>query len=131
MNAISKSWIWTSCLIAILVTSASLLGIFNPDTYTQETANWALQAVGQDIGNLFAVPVLLIATYYLKKKSMRALVCWMGALLYFIYAYLIYAFFVHFNYLFLVYVAVLGLSVYTLIGGLWEQSLTQIGRAHV
>jgi hypothetical protein len=28
------------------------VGIFNPATYSKETANWVMQAVGQDIGNL-------------------------------------------------------------------------------
>jgi hypothetical protein len=46
---------------------------------------------------------------------------WIGALLYFVYAYLIYAMAVHLNYLFLGYVAALGLSAYALVGALYTQ----------
>jgi hypothetical protein len=123
---ISTIWVWLSILIGFLVAIASLLGIFNPATYSKETANWAMQAVGQGIGNLLAVPTLLISTYLLHKRSLKAYFIWLGTLLYFIYAYLIYAFFIHFNYLFLVYVAILGLSSYTLLGGLVEQNIPHI-----
>lgn len=122
----SKLWLYTTILIAILVSVASLLGIVNPTTYSQESANWALQAVGQDVGNIIAVFTISIAAYFMTKKSLNAYFVWLGVLLYFVYAYLIYAFFIHFNYLFLVYVAILGLSTYTLIGGLLEQDLSRL-----
>ena len=40
---------------------------------------------------------------------------WLGTLLYLIYAFIVYAVAVHLNYLFLVYVAVLGLSAWAVI----------------
>jgi hypothetical protein len=126
MNKISKIWIWFSIINACLVSVASLLGILNPHTYIQETANWAMQAVGQDVGNLLAAPALLISTYFLTKKSNQAFLIWLGIHLYLIYAYLVYAFFIHFNYLFLVYVTILGLSSYTMIGALLEQKLSNV-----
>jgi hypothetical protein len=49
---ISTIGVWLSILIGVLVAIAGLSGIFNPATYAKETANWAMQAVGQDIGNL-------------------------------------------------------------------------------
>lgn len=118
---ISTKEITSSVLIATLVTVASVMGIVNPNIYSHETANWAQQAIGQDIGNLLAVVVFLISTYFLRKGSLNAFFIWIGTSFYFIYAYLIYAFFIHFNGLFLVYVAVLGLNVYTLIGVLLGQ----------
>lgn len=126
MTKVSKIWIIFSYLIAFLSGLSSLLGIFTASPYSQETANWALQAVGQDIGNLIAIIVFLFSIYYLSKKSIKAFLIWTGTLFYFIYAYLIYAFFIHFNYLFLIYVAVLGLSFYTLIGSLMEQNFKNI-----
>jgi hypothetical protein len=125
-STISTIGVWLSILIGVLVAISSLSGIFNPATYAKETANWAMQAVGQDIGNLLAVPTLLISTYMLQKRSLQAYFIWLGTLFYFIYAYLIYAFFIHFNYLFLVYVAILGLSSYTLLGGLVGQGIRSI-----
>lgn len=51
-------------------------------------------------------------------------------LLYFIYAYLIYAVAVHLNYLFLGYVAVLSLSAFALIGARYTHSEEEIVREH-
>ncbi|HET7690835.1 MAG TPA: hypothetical protein VFK41_10670 [Nocardioidaceae bacterium] len=103
--------IW-SLVIAALVLSASLAGLLDPDVYDQETTNWATQAKGQDVGNLLAVAVLLSSGYGFSRGSHRAALVWLGSLLYLIYAYVIYSMAVHFNGLFLVYVAVLGLSSY-------------------
>jgi hypothetical protein len=130
-NRVSTIWVFLSVVIALLVASSSLLGIFNPVAYSKEAPNWALQAIGQDEGNLLAVMVFLITIYLFKKKSLKAYFIWLGVLIYFIYAYLIYAFFVHFNYLFLVYVAALGLSSYTLIGSLLEQNLQVLAKSSI
>jgi hypothetical protein len=126
MNKVSDKWIVSSIIISLLVTEASLLGIFNPLTYSQESTNWTMQAIGQDIGNILATILFITSTYFLRRLAPSAFFIWLGALFYFMYAYLIYAFFVHFNYLFLAYVAVLGLSFYTAIGGLIEQDATKI-----
>lgn len=122
MVNVAEIWQGISVLITVLVAVASLLGIFNPQTYIKETTNWALQARGQDIGNLLAIISLLVSVYFLSKKSLKAYFVWLGVLFYLIYAYLIYSFAAHFNFLFLVYVAILGLSIYTLIGGLLGQN---------
>lgn len=131
MKNVSSIWVIFSAIISLLVIAASILGIFVPVTYQQESANWALQAVGQDIGNILAVCVFIIATVFLSKKSIKAFFIWLGSLLYFIYAYTIYAFFVHFNYLFLVYVAVLGLSAYTCMGSIVEQNLKDLVKPYL
>jgi hypothetical protein len=60
--------------------------------------------------------MLFIAAYFVNKGSVKAFLVWSGVLLYLIYAYVIYAFDVHFNSLFLVYIAILGLSFYALEG---------------
>jgi hypothetical protein len=117
----STLWLKLSAVNILLITFASLSGIFNPATYAHETANWAMQAVGQDIGNLLAVVVLLVSTFFITRKSFTAYFIWLGVHMYLIYAYLLYAFFVHFNFLFLIYVAILGISSYTLLGSLLEQ----------
>lgn len=116
-----KTWLMIcSGVIALLVILASLLGLLNPDTYLKETANWATQAAGQDIGNLLAVPVMLIGGYWYGRGSKKGFAVWVGSLFYLLYAYIIYAFAVHFNALFLVYVAILGLTAYALIGAFME-----------
>jgi len=113
---ISKTALWLSVIDALLVLLASASGIFLTSIYTRETPSWAVQGIGQDIVNIVAVVVLLIAVSFVNKGSVKAFLVWSGVLLYLIYAYVIYAFDVHFNSLFLVYVAILGLSFYALVG---------------
>jgi len=111
-------WLWLSVPIATLAVVASLSGIFVDSVYARETENFAAQGVGQDIANLIAYPVLLLLAWAASRGSVRAYLGWAGVLVYSVYSYAIYAFDVRFNGLFLVYVAVLGLSIYALIGGL-------------
>ncbi|TGN65732.1 hypothetical protein EXE59_18550 [Nocardioides eburneiflavus] len=103
--------VWTTAISA-LVTVASVLGLMDEGVYAKETENWASQARGQDIGNLFAVVTLWISGYRHHNGSHRAGLVWLGTLLYLVYAYTVYSMAVHFNQLFLVYVAALGLSAY-------------------
>lgn len=110
---ISKTALWLSVLVAILVMIASGSGLLFTSTYARETTPWAIQAVAQDLANLVSVAVLLIAVYFVSRGSIKALLVWMGALLSLLYAYVIFAFASHFNSLFLVYVAIVGLSFYT------------------
>ena len=106
--------VWSG-VVSLLVVLASVAGLADARVYGQETTNWATQAKGQDLGNLLAVVVLLVAVIRYRKGSQRAGLVWLGALLYLIYAFVVYAVAVHLNYLFLVYVAVLGLSAWAVI----------------
>jgi len=116
---IQQLWIWLSVLVSVLVAGASGAGIFVKSIYGQETASYAAQGVGQDIVNIvIAVPTLLLSACFLRKNSVGGLLVWLGALIYIVYSYVIYAFSVHFGFLFPVYLAVLGLSFYTLFGSL-------------
>jgi len=111
----SRSILIWSLAISALVTAASVLGLVDQGVYDEETKNWATQAKGQDIGNLFAVVTLLLSGYRYRRGSHRGGLVWFGTLLYLIYAYIVYSMAVHFNELFLVYVAALGLSSYAVI----------------
>lgn len=126
---ISKAALWLSVLDALLVLLASASGIFLKSIYARETPSWAVQGIGQDIVNLVAVVVLFISAYFVNKESVKAVLVWSGVLLYLIYAYVIYAFDVHFNSLFLVYVAILGLSFYALAGNVIHMHLDQLQAA--
>lgn len=121
---ISKMYMWLSVIIAFLVLIASSAGIFIESIYAHETLSWAIQSIGQDIANmLIAIPTLLIATYFVYKQSVKAFLVWIGVLICLMYAYVIYAFDIHFNSLFLVYVAILGLSFYTFFGSILHINL--------
>ena len=106
----------STILLALLVTFISLAGWLWPAVYANETPAWRSEALGQDIANLAAVPVLLISGYLANRGSLRARLVWAGTQLFLVYAFVIYAFDVHFNRLFLAYVATLGLSMYALLG---------------
>lgn len=123
---ISKTVLRLSVVDALLVLIASASGILLKSIYARETPSWALQAIAQDIVNLVAVVVLCIAAYFVNKGSVKAFLVWSGVLLYLLYAYAIYAFDVHFNRLFLVYVTILGLSFYALIGSLIQMHLNSL-----
>jgi hypothetical protein len=99
----------------VLAFVTSLLGLFTAWPYATETANWQLQAHGQDTGNLLAVGALLIGGLALRRGRLAGWVLWLGALLYLVYAFVIYAFGIHFGLLFPAYVAVLGLAAYALL----------------
>ena len=117
-GSLSRPLLTMSLLLAALTTTTSLLGLLAPWPYAAETANWRLQAQAQDLGNLLAVGVLLIAAIAARRGSVRGFLAWAGSLLYLAYAFTIYAMTVHFGPLFLPYVAGLGLSAYCLVFGL-------------
>jgi hypothetical protein len=111
-------WLWLSVPIAVLGTLASLSGSFVDRIYRHETASWQTQAVGQDIANLAVLTLLLVFGYAAAHGSTPAVLVWTGLVVATAYSYTIYAFAVHFGPLFLLYVAVLGMSLWALIGSL-------------
>src|SRR4051794_13669143 len=111
-------WLRLTAPIVVLALASSLTGLLVDRTYANETANWAGQAVGQDIANLVAFPVLVWCAIVAVRGSLRAYLLWLGLLAFSAYSFAIYAFAMHFEPLFLVHVAVFGMSVYALIGGL-------------
>ncbi|NOY61523.1 MAG: hypothetical protein GXO75_21640 [Calditrichaeota bacterium] len=111
-------WLWLTFPIAILLTIAAGGGVFISGLY-RDTPYFAAQAVGQDIVSLAVVlPTLIVTAFLAGRGSPRARLIWLGGLVYLVYTYVVAAFDVSFNSLFLVYVALLGCSLYALIGGL-------------
>ena len=70
--------VWSG-VVSLLVVLASVAGLADARVYGQETTNWATQAKGQDLGNLLAVVVLLVAAIWYRKGSQRAGLVWLGA----------------------------------------------------
>jgi len=122
----TRIWLWLTGPIAFLVAIAAGVGFFIQDLYRDAPVN-AAQAVGQDLITLVvALPVLVVSAILALRGSMRAHLVWLGALGYLVYTYASYALAIEFNSLFLVYVALLGLSLYTLIGGLATTDFAEI-----
>ena len=114
---VSNGWIVLSLIAAVLMALASAAGVLSGATYVRETVSWAAQGSGQDMINFMVVfPVLVGSAIQAHLGLTRARLVCMGALLYVVYSYVLYAFFVHFGPWFLVYVAVLGSSSFALIG---------------
>jgi hypothetical protein len=115
----SSLWLRLTVPIAGLAILGSIVGLLFEDAiYGRETADWAAQAVGQDIANLLAFPTMLVAAWFATRGSIRAYLIWIGLLVYSVYTYAIYSFALHFGPLFLAWVAIFGLSVYALVGAL-------------
>jgi len=103
-------------IVAALVVISSLAGIGDPATYGRETASWRAQGIGQDwVDLIVAVPWLIGSAIASLRGSHRGSLLLGSGLAYTAYSFVIYAFDVHFNQMFLVYCAILGLSIYGLI----------------
>lgn len=110
-------WLWLTLPIAVLLALASGVGLFTAGLY-RDAPGLVAQAIGQDVVTLIvALPALVISAFLTGRGSQRARLIWLGVLVYVVYTYASYAFGIRFNPLFLVYVALLGISTYALIGG--------------
>ena len=112
----SRWWLWLTAPMALLGLVTSVCGITVDRVYADETESWTAQAVGQDIANLAVLVALLLLARAAARGSGRALVAWAGTVVYTAYTFSIYVFAIHFGPLFLLYVAVLALSVWSLVG---------------
>jgi len=122
----TQTWLWLTLPIAILLVIAGGSGFFVDGLY-RDTTSFMAQAVGQDLVTLIVVlPALIISAIFAGRESQRARLIWLGVLVYLVYMYIIAAFNVRFNPLFLVYVALLGCSLYALIGGIATTDLEAI-----
>ncbi|QIN84699.1 hypothetical protein GBA63_20125 [Rubrobacter tropicus] len=114
----SRAWLWLTVPITVLVVAAAG-GELLFDVFRGDSPYLIAQAVGQDLVTLLvALPALVVGAALAYRGSDRARLVWLGVLVYLVYTYVIYAFHIRFNPLFLVYVALLGFSLYALIGGL-------------
>lgn len=107
-----------SLLVATLALIASAGGLLRDDLYRDNafvTTTW----LGNDAVTLFlAIPILVAAMLFSQRGSLKAQLIWMGALDYMLYNYAFYLFGAAFNAFFLIYAALLGLSIFALIFGL-------------
>lgn len=101
----------------VLAVVATSIGLFVPEFY-RDAEILLPQLYGQDLLTLVvAVPVLAVALYSASQGSLRGYVVWLGITGYLLYTYASYAFLTAFNELYLVYVALFALTLFTLIGG--------------
>ena len=106
----------SSLIIALLVAIASVAGLLYGNTL-YPTEEMLLLKPPTDLFTLVVgLPLLLGSMWLARRGKLLGLLCWPGVLLYVLYIYVSYAIGVPFNVLFLVYVLLVALSAYTLIG---------------
>lgn len=103
-----------SLITAAFICLTSWQGLISPETYAKETELWTAQARGQDLINLYIIPFYLLSGLLINRKEKYFALIWTGINCYFIYTFLIYCFDIQFNRMFLFYVLILGLTVYSL-----------------
>lgn len=116
-----------SITIALMAIIATISGLLVKGTYIKDTVSIVAQMMGQDLVTLvIGVPILLGSLYLISKNSLRGRLIWMGTVFYFLYTYTSMAFLASYNQLFLVYVALFGLSLYTFLGELVSLDIENI-----
>lgn len=102
--------------LTILIAISASCGLLIKDMYRLEDQNWKIQAVAQDLVDLYIImPVLLLSGILSYRGNGFFFFCFGGTVLFLMYTYAIYCFSVHFNALFPVYCFTFGLSVYSFI----------------
>ena len=120
---------WLSGLLAMMALVASAVGVFYPAVF-RDTAVTVGNARGTDLVILVvAIPALVLAMALTAHGSLRAQIVWLGALGYILYNAIFFAFAVAFNPLFLVYVAVLSLALWSLVALLMALDVARL-RVH-
>jgi hypothetical protein len=102
--------------IAVLLTIAAGTGLLYSWIYDPFVKGQIVpMLLGQDLLSLLSVPVLIGAVFLTRRKVMMGPVIWTGILLYITYAYALLAFGAVYTSLFLLYIALMGLSIYSMI----------------
>ena len=103
-------------ILSVALAIVSYFGAFVTDTYERDAESMAVQGMGQDLVDLFIiVPLLLVTLGLMLRHHKTAYFIFSGTVLYILYSFFIYSFGVHFNRLFLLYCAILGISLYIFI----------------
>lgn len=114
----TRPWLLLSILAAVLAMAGSAITLLDQQLYDKLTPGFLPQALAQDLVNLlFVSPAIVVLAVLTLRGSSRAYVLWLGALLFTVYNYVIYVIAIPFGPLFLLWVAVLGLALFALLGG--------------
>jgi len=129
----ARPWLWMSIAAAVIAAAGSIVGLAAVGSiYGRETAAFVDQAIAQDIVNLAVVaPAIIVLALSARRGSLNAYLAWLGAMAFTVYNYVIYTLSIHVGPLFLAWVAVLGLSLYALIGGLAALDPRSVGARFV
>jgi len=106
----------TSLITALLLAVVSAAGLaFQSQIYP--SAELARSFVITDLVNLvIGVPILLVSMWLTHRNRLIGLLFWPGALFFIVYHFIVYVFAMPLSWMYLLYITLLVLSVYTLIG---------------
>jgi hypothetical protein len=122
-----RPWWRLTLSVALLAAAASAAGLWAADRiYNHETSVLFDQATAQDVVTLLVAPLLGFLAVLARRGSLSAFLFLPGFLAFTAYNYAIYAVSIHFGPLFLVWVAVLGLSIFALVGVLASADMPAI-----
>jgi hypothetical protein len=114
-QSLSRWHVLATVAILALSTISALLGLFRPGHYSDPAALAQLYQT-QDLTILVVgVPVLTIGLWFAARGSLRGRLVWLGGLTYMTYIWASVGLQVWFNSFFLVYAALFGLSLFTLV----------------
>jgi len=106
-----------------------VVDLYGEGVYRHMSADVAIQGIAQDYVTFFVgVPLLLFGFYWYRKRSKRGAFLLAGSSGYFFVTYLFYTSMGMYNELFLVYVALLGLSFFTLLNTLLSFDLPRLAK---
>ena len=126
-----RTSLWLTAPIAILLAIAAGAGMITEGLY-RDVPDIVAQAKGQDLISLILVlPILIVTAILARRGSLQARLIWLGALTYLVYTYASFAFAIQYNPLFLVYIALLGFSLYALIGGLATLDMAEVKARYI
>jgi hypothetical protein len=115
----ARPWLLLSIIAAALAMAGSSITLLSQQLYDELTPAFLPQALAQDLVNLLVVsPAMIILAVLALRGSSRAYLLWLGTLLFTTYNYVIYSVGIPFGPLFLLWVGVLGMSVFALLGGI-------------
>jgi hypothetical protein len=118
-NTRANTWLGLSIAAAALGFTGSAIGLAVDGLYDSLTPAFLFQALAQDIVNAVVVaPLVVICAVLALRGTYRAGLLCLGAVAFTVYSSVIYTFSIPFGPLFPLWVVVLGLSLFALIGGL-------------
>ncbi len=122
----SKWEISSTILVVVLTITSSFLGLFRDGHYADHAGS-LLRIYAQDIVLLvLAAPMLGVGLWLAWRGSLRGRLIWLGALAFMVYMWAHYALGVAYNDFFLGYVALLGLSLFTLLSGVTRTDAARV-----
>lgn len=129
VRPVPRSAVVASVAITLLTVLATAVGLFVPNFY-HDAPVLLPQVYGQDLLTLaVAVPAFAVSLFLTTRGSLRGYVTWLGITGYLLYTYASYAFMTAFNELYLVYVALLWLTLFTFVRGMVRLDAAALKRA--